>query len=193
MYPADLPQRPQTFKDTPEYRCLSYTWGEPPEDHRILVNEHIFQVRKNLFEFLELATEVYPDEPLWIDALCISHINTQEKSHQVQRMGTIYENATEVVVWLGKRLTDERMWSKRGLRSFLETRIFSRGWTWEPGLCDGMLQLSRQYGTEYVVRAICEHPYWTRAWIAQEILLQDNIVILVGCEKIEWDRFGQVL
>jgi hypothetical protein len=232
MFPVDLPHRPQiSMKKVPRYKCLSYTWGEPPEDHKILVNGKVFQVRKNLFEFLELATELYPNEPLWIDALCISQIHNKEKSHQVQRMGAIYENATEVIIWLGKGLTDERRWAQKRLRTLLRARILARQIASSPikrfpiaravqackrilarsficgrrlgyrrlqpskpsKLGDGMLQLSEKYSTEYILRAICKHPYWTRAWIAQEILLQDNIKILVGRAWIEWDRFGQVL
>lgn len=37
-----------------------------------------------------------------VDALCINQENLKERSHQVQRIGLIYENAFQVIVWFGK-------------------------------------------------------------------------------------------
>lgn len=36
-----------------------------------------------------------------VDALCINQENLKERSHQVQRIGLIYENAFQVIVWFG--------------------------------------------------------------------------------------------
>lgn len=69
--------------DESSYRCLSYTWGEPSADYRILANGMMLQVRKNLFEFLEVAAELYSGEDLWIDALCIDQGDNAEKNVQV--------------------------------------------------------------------------------------------------------------
>jgi hypothetical protein len=55
-----------------EYRCLSYMWGEPSsENHEVLLDGCLFSVRDNLYRFLELASSRYPQESLWIDAVCI--------------------------------------------------------------------------------------------------------------------------
>jgi hypothetical protein len=176
----DLPQQPETSTDGPNYKCLSYTWGEPSEDHEILVNGKITHVRQNLFEFLELATESYPDEPLWVDALCISQGDHREKSHQVQRMGTIYQNATQVLVWLGKSLPDGSKW----LQERLETNR-------KRTLGKGMLELVKNHSYACILQGIIDQPYWNRAWITQEILLQANIRILVGRGWISWTRLGR--
>lgn len=39
---------------------------------------------------------------MWADAICINQDNNTEKGHQVKRMGKVYENAKEVLAWLGK-------------------------------------------------------------------------------------------
>jgi hypothetical protein len=188
--PKSLPQ-PLDRKDKPRFKCLSYTWGEPTEDYKILVNGKLLHVRKNLFEFLELATELYSNEPLWIDALCINQGDHREKSQQVQKMGTIYEHAELVLVWFGESVLEKLKLSQNGLSTFPEWK--SLNWWQEPELSIGMGQLSKQYGTEYILQAICEHPYWARAWIAQEILLPGTARILVGREWILWAGFGQHL
>ena len=37
----------------------------------------------------------------WIDALCISQADMEERNHQVKRMVEIYGQARAVVAWLG--------------------------------------------------------------------------------------------
>jgi hypothetical protein len=39
--------------------------------------------------------------PVWIEAICINQADDQEKSHQVAMMGDVYENASNVLIWLG--------------------------------------------------------------------------------------------
>ena len=39
---------------------------------------------------------------LWIDVICIDQTNIQELGHQVSRMRMVYQNADEILVWLGK-------------------------------------------------------------------------------------------
>ncbi|KAF2824444.1 HET-domain-containing protein, partial [Ophiobolus disseminans] len=83
------------------YRCLSYTWGESPAEHQILLNGDTFCVRKNLFEFLEIAVRLLSYDLLWVDAICIDQTNVTERGHQVKRMDIIYKGAVQVLIWLG--------------------------------------------------------------------------------------------
>lgn len=101
-------------KDTEPYRCLSYTWcnytwnesksdwevsGLP--DQSISPNGQVKSIGRSLYDFLETASWRFANPTLWIDALCINQEDDGEKSAQVQWMGTIYEGATEVLIWLG--------------------------------------------------------------------------------------------
>ncbi|KAK1671840.1 heterokaryon incompatibility protein [Colletotrichum godetiae] len=49
------------------------------------------------------ARLLYPENGfnLWVDAICIDQRESQERCHQVQLMGQIYESARSVIVWLG--------------------------------------------------------------------------------------------
>ena len=42
---------------------------------------------------------------LWVDAICIIQNDISERNHQVLKMETIYTNAEEVFVWLGRGRT----------------------------------------------------------------------------------------
>ena len=81
---------PQEVEDDVSYRCLSYTWGDPTsQQYDIVLNDCTFKVRKNLYEFLHMARQYYPNLELWIDAICINQDDNSEKSEQVQRMADI--------------------------------------------------------------------------------------------------------
>ena len=82
------------------YACLSYVWGHPGVSRTILLNDTIFAVRRNLFEFLETARQRF-HRPLWIDAISINQFDIHEKNEQVMQMGEIYRNASVVIAWLG--------------------------------------------------------------------------------------------
>ncbi|KAI1428688.1 heterokaryon incompatibility protein-domain-containing protein [Xylaria sp. FL1777] len=58
-------------------------------------------ITKNLAIVLDRLR--YEDKPriLWVDALCINQENLDDKSEQVKRMGSNYENAQRTIVWLG--------------------------------------------------------------------------------------------
>lgn len=80
-------------------------WGNPEPRKTILVDGLAFPVGPNLYHALmklrsslEVKTMRYR---VWIDAICIEQNNLLEVDQQIKMMGSIYENATKVVVWLG--------------------------------------------------------------------------------------------
>ncbi|KAH6639190.1 heterokaryon incompatibility protein-domain-containing protein [Boeremia exigua] len=98
----------QDFENTP-YEALSYTWGNEILSESVQVYEsadieqadRLLPLTRNLSEALQ---RLRSDEPqtLWIDALCIDQDNHEEKANQVARMGRVFRNASNVVVWLGE-------------------------------------------------------------------------------------------
>jgi hypothetical protein len=146
-----------------EYTCLSYVWGEERTGKRIYINNKRFKVRQNLLDFLQSARQVpeLTSRWLWIDALCIDQTNTHERQHQVQQMARIYAGAKEVISWLG---TD------RDLAIFFHKRAC--GWD--------MID----YGA---IWALSRSPYWTRAWIVQEILLAHHVRLMADIYLLPLD------
>jgi hypothetical protein len=91
----------------PSYKALSYTWGdETAPDYPIYINGRHFEVRENLFHALHRFRSDGVALVIWTDAICINQTNNQERNYQVARMTMIYEQATEVVVWLGPGYDD---------------------------------------------------------------------------------------
>ena len=68
----------------------------------IRVNEGEFAIAVNLHDALVRLRDEDEDRILWIDAICINQDDKQECGHQVQQMASIYENARQVIIWLGE-------------------------------------------------------------------------------------------
>ena len=58
------------------YTAISYMWGDHTCEREILLEGRPFSGRSNLFDLLETISEVGSNEVYWIDALCISQVNT---------------------------------------------------------------------------------------------------------------------
>jgi hypothetical protein len=84
------------------YEALSYTWGDTKRTARITLNGRSLLVTENLYTALLHLRSSSEDRIMWIDAICIDQDNWEERGHQVQLMGDIYQQAERVVVWLGR-------------------------------------------------------------------------------------------
>ncbi|KAI8942054.1 hypothetical protein NX059_000156 [Plenodomus lindquistii] len=165
------------------YTCLSYVWGSEDDKKVILINGREFDIRRNLWDFLQVARLKYADQArnFWIDALCIDQNSSEERNHQVAQMGLIYSHAAEVVSWLG---LDERV--RRAIVNILPPSLYYTGFCkgdgfeiWDQLNPQSIGQLKSDWLA--VVRA----EYWRRAWITQEIILARKLTLLVEDIEIE--------
>lgn len=90
---------------TDSYDAISYVWGDG-KDAEIICNDKAMRITTNLANALRTIRAMNPNRPtrLWADAISINQEDTEEKNHQVKSMGSVYENARQLHVWLG---TDE--------------------------------------------------------------------------------------
>lgn len=161
-------------KPRQKYACVSYTWGTTDSRFKIRVNGKVFQVRANLFRFLDTARiKGYFDRYFWIDALCIDQSNVIERNHQVQQMGRIFSNAEEVLMWLGRKpelestlrqlnqSSQDIHYSTKGPRSNPGTEDLHPNFMFDSLRSSSprvkSLELAGPYGT------FCNDEYWSRA------------------------------
>ena len=107
-----------SLDEQPEYEALSYVWGGTTDMVPLRVHQDTIYITKNLALALRHLRRMASPRVLWIDALCINQIDIVERNHQVAQMRYIYENAVEVLVWLG----EEQIHTITGLK----TRTFDR-------------------------------------------------------------------
>jgi Heterokaryon incompatibility protein (HET) len=94
---------------TPYYEALSYAWGTKLASRFILVDGKRLSVTENLFSALHHLRRKHCHRLLWVDAICIDQSNLEERSQQVQIMDNIYQNATNVIVWLGPSTPESKL------------------------------------------------------------------------------------
>ncbi|KAH7073693.1 heterokaryon incompatibility protein-domain-containing protein [Paraphoma chrysanthemicola] len=150
----------------PAFSALSYTWGNPPADDRIYVNDEPFMVRENLHGFLKAFGALSSEQMyIWVYQICIDQSNVVERNHQVHLMGRIYSRCECVIVWLSGA-------SKTQLgNSYVDA---ARSFNDKPNTHD----LAVFLGDEY----------FQRLWIVKEILLAQAVKVLIEDIWISWDR-----
>ena len=168
------------------YGALSYVWGDPQKSEFVNVNGYRIPITKSLLETLmHLRTET-SDRQLWIDALCINQSDIGELSIQVQRMGAIYEEASEVVVFLGPEAED----SSRaiGLLGHLGSLACGNHAAIRVSLEDSSIM-----PRWHALLKLFGRPWWTRVWIVQEFAVARNVLFICGFLELTGQIFGQAL
>ncbi|KAI8710893.1 Heterokaryon incompatibility protein 6, OR allele [Fusarium sp. LHS14.1] len=176
--------------DQPNFKALSYVWGDASVKETILLNNKEVQVGKNLAEALKRLTEaaqaahlIGTTYQLWADAVCINQDDELERSQQVLLMGELYSSATFVCAWLGTQ-----SWISTAFKTL---RTISRivldakeniealdglGWLYgHPEFCSQDMPSDEQTLIPnrhwMALRDLVDLPYWSRMWIFQEIVL----------------------
>ena len=161
-----------------EHTAISYVWGPTSPSYRVLIDGGTFMVRSNLYDFLVQVRHSKKDFDgvwFWVDAICIDQNNVAERNHQVSQMGQIYQNAKQVISWLGRRTpeTDAVFYLvKSTVAATSNARVLSAA------VQRRKLIFSSQV---HQINAFCLLPYWTRTWIVQEVLLASRADHILAC------------
>ncbi|KAK5626328.1 hypothetical protein RRF57_002043 [Xylaria bambusicola] len=189
-----------------EFHALSYVWGTPSWFHRkrALVESSsmagdVIWTQLSIGQNLDLALRDLrdPDEPrtMWIDAICINQADIAERGRQVKRMGDIYSQASQVIVWLGpgsdsadravdvlKHIGSEvELLDRGGLSSSPGKTAFYHRADLQMGFTDDQWKSVQQLVTR---------PWFSRVWVAQEALLGGSrVIVQSGRSMVSWDLF----
>ena len=174
----------ETAADT--YTGLSYVWGDSKKEVGILCNGRGLEVTTSLASALLAVRHPRETVQIWADAICINQDDDAEKSQQVNIMNKVFENAAEVVAWLGpdhggvaKNCFDLIRQTNKHLDTLLEIHD---GWNRVP--------ISRQeicFDQERwddVLTLICL-PWFERVWVIQEAALAKRCHLLWGEQRMD--------
>ena len=209
-HPVSLSLQPASLDEYPVYSAISYVWGDTAQTDEILVNHHIFMVTKSLYTVLLKLKNKY-STPMWADAICINQGLKSEKEWQVKQMGSVFESASTVLIWLGISTGDsdqameeiERIGSAAmtvGLGQILlndeeigslKQRLLKKD---ASGPVENMIkQINsdpfRLNNTQRAVCALLDRQSWHRAWIFQEVALSNQAFIHCGDKQMPIDHF----
>ncbi|KAK7213742.1 hypothetical protein V2G26_020920 [Clonostachys chloroleuca] len=182
------------------YEALSYTWGFESEPAEIKLNGEVAWVTWNLYMALSCLRLSDRDRLLWVDALCINQSNDQERGHQVSHMKQIYQNAEQVLIWLGRAgdnvdlLFDLMTQLER--RAMLQSNY--RKQSPESWRAIWPVMVEEQGGTEsavYVKRrtamlGLLQREWFRRIWVLQEAASARRALIVCGWRSISSRTFA---
>lgn len=193
--------------DNPEdqYIALSYVWGDPNITKEIIVNGVSVPVTINLAAALRsIQLHLSPasasegeslDLPqyLWADALCINQTDLVEKGQQVLMMDRIYTQASLVISWLGSG--DDQISLATSTLKLLAREIEAREdsiqdieWLQRfPALWEVNAPEKRVPNRAWnAISLFLQHPYWSRIWIIQEMVLAKKILIMDEHDSVDF-------
>jgi hypothetical protein len=175
-----------SLDDDPSYKALSYTWSIIREDldtkHMISLQGCPYEVRYNLWKALSQLQSNNAELVIWIDAICINQSSDTERNHQVAMMKMIYEQAVEVIVWLGPEESTIAFPDNHQALNFAQ-EVYdhrdSKEWI--------IQRLSELDGAAVLVSlgGVFMREYWQRIWIVQELLVAKRLVFYCGHKSIE--------
>ena len=158
-----------------KYTALSYTWGTGPFSRHIFLNDVLWKMKANLFDFLhQYRSEQRGGTYLWIGALVIHHYDSDEKSHQVARMLQFYEGAELVCMWLGKAI-ETTIWAMGFLRDLSKDSKRSN-----QSISDQAL---------HGLRDLYSRSYPRRIWTRQEVWAAKRVVVRCGAYSMTLEDF----
>lgn len=177
-----------------DYVTLSYSWGPAEPVREILVNDLPFPVTENLYAALD-ALRAHPlvrnGSKLWVDAICIRQQDLLEREYEVKRMRHIYQNAKDVVAWLGPE--DESSNSVLDLVNSL-SGLWREGH--EAALEKTLVQELKLRGDQ-VWQALSDfmnRRYWNRLWVIQELAMGNSSTpMLCGSRIATWEDLHNTL
>jgi len=172
-----------------QYQALSYAWGPPHERGlgRIYLEGIPHPVTRTMEIALRKLRRKHGQSPLtiWIDALCINQNDDEEKCEQVEMMRTIYQQATEVSIWLGPE-----DWSPRSdLAWHLIKDLYHC--PRELSSLSSIIQPSRQDEFDALVQFFRRDYFW-RIWVVQEVACATNATVYYGSESMPWSGLVEI-
>jgi ankyrin repeat protein len=193
--------------DAPSYEALSYEWNDKRGTIPVQCCGMRLRVTPNLKAALKRIRLKNSARSLWIDAVCINQDDNQERNQQVAMMAQIYCKARSVLMWMGEETPGTAIafatiptlldiWSiltsKAGSDTFSELEYVSSLYQVD-NLKTPLLKIMDNQQAMDGLNELFHRPYFTRAWILQELILAKRATVVCGQHQWDWDEFRNAM
>jgi hypothetical protein len=170
----------QRVKELLDWEEDAQAWGDIIDEDDTALAPGSLEARSRLEgvreEMTTLQQKAWPENWLWIDALCIDQADARERTHQVGIMSEIFGRADQVISWLG-RAYDTSAVAMAVIADYASNDHASERYA----------RLRDELAS--AICSLCERPYWKRLWVFQELRHAKQIMLMCGPETISWDQF----
>jgi hypothetical protein len=190
--------------DHSEYTAVSYVWGSPNRNRRILLNDAYYNVTESLEMMLRNLQDKYEPLTLWIDQICIDQDSSSEKEAQVQLMKHIYQQASRTIVWLGPAADNSdsamefaaqvgrEVWESGLVTPLLSAPVNTFGKGEESqNFIESMGSLLEKVNLSIPLESygkLIARPWFYRVWVVQEVSVARSVVFKCGEKDISYDQ-----
>lgn len=193
----------------PEYEALSYVWGSPEKSCRLVVQQvstgssqtspcqlNITASLYTALRDLRSADDKKERRILWADAVCINQDDIVERNIQVQMMGEIYRSASRVITYIGEKVdslhpaielaTKLSKYADNHINDPPDDRLYDQSKLPELGFPP---QVDPCWSA---LSDLMRRPWSSRVWIAQESVLNQNMVMVCGSISFKWSLLSDL-
>ncbi|KAK4235772.1 heterokaryon incompatibility protein 6, OR allele [Achaetomium macrosporum] len=183
--------------------AISYFWGPKAGGSTFTTDRGSILITESLATCLATLRSEGVDKPLWADAVCINQNNDVEKAMQVRRMGSLYESASRVIVWMGRGENEDNTSTAIELLTALhaeecdicrekQNRLWRLSFRKQASQLRATSRSAFGQDDRDPIVQLLYHDWFTRTWIIQELILGSlgaDVTIKCGHSEIKWACF----
>ncbi|KAJ4374639.1 hypothetical protein N0V86_007512 [Didymella sp. IMI 355093] len=143
-----------------QYNCLSYVWGSADQSHALIVNGKRLSINKNLHDFL-----------------------TAVRTFKYRESGEKRDKHLRANLWIDAICIDQDLTDEKNHQVAQMGKIYTNAEKVIMWLGNSHGKASKRLfdtGMRKYLDFICSNVYWSRAWIAQEVLLARLPVLMIA-------------
>lgn len=148
----------------------------------VLINGHSLDIGLNLKNTLSHLHGVLVGRVIWIDAICINQRDVLKRNAQVATMNHIYEQASDVVVWLGDS-TPAWEWAIKNIdRSTLTLQGYWKAYPQARETCWEPFTACEATDDEHVdiIHFVAGNRWFSCTWTLQKHIMAREVRFLCG-------------
>ncbi|KAH8650825.1 heterokaryon incompatibility protein-domain-containing protein [Tricladium varicosporioides] len=183
VFELPLPENYAKQGSRVQYEALSWSWGKSRAEHQIHVRKDHgicrLKVSRDLIWALKHLRRPHEDRILWIDAICINQLDNIERNHQVENMAVLYDQASNVCVWLGRDNEESKMAIEFIKNEIMQFQNF-----------DELCERKENTNKWKALLSLMQRSWFSRRWVVQEIALSRKATIHCGADTLDWKHFA---
>lgn len=179
------------LNERPPFEAVSYCWGDTASKSHIICDGKELLVPSTLIPFLQRTRAKGSERTLWIDSICINQEDKDEVASQVKMMREIYQKAMRTLIWLGPESDESTLGLDFAVKLYIlfvkKEPVTRMEKLWMLYDNDVLNPFSRKWRA---MLKILDRPWFTRAWVIQELVVSADPWIICGDRAMPWDTYA---